>query len=191
MAEKKRWTVVLDIDQCDGQAHAVARLYMRHTDRLVGEATVHLDPADREIPVVGDELAAARALTHLSHRCCRPQPMTPHTHRRDDRVSGSQRPLGATCSASSSAKALSRSDHFARPVSRPDQCGLLTHSDLELDRRDPLLSLPRYLLVAFPLFVALATLLADRRFLLIAWIGGSALLSLPLVALFVNWYVVS
>jgi hypothetical protein len=68
MAEKKRWTVVLDIDRCDGQAHAVARLYMRHTDRLVGEATVHLDPADREVPVVGDELAAARALTHLSHQ---------------------------------------------------------------------------------------------------------------------------
>ena len=68
MAEKKRWTVVLDIDRCDGQAHAVARLYMRHTDRLVGEATVHLDPADREVPLVGDELVAARALSDLSHQ---------------------------------------------------------------------------------------------------------------------------
>jgi Domain of unknown function (DUF1876) len=64
----KRWTVVLDIDQHDGRAHAVARLYMRHTDRLVGEATVHLDPVDRDVPVVGDELAAARALSQLSHQ---------------------------------------------------------------------------------------------------------------------------
>ena len=68
MAEKKRWTVVLDIDRCDGQAHAVARLYMRHTDRLLGEATVHLDPAHREVPLVGDELVAAQALSHLSHQ---------------------------------------------------------------------------------------------------------------------------
>jgi hypothetical protein len=57
-------------------------------------------------------------------------------------------------------------------------------------KEDPLLSLPRFLLVAFPLFVVLGTLLEDRR-LLTAWVGGSATLSLPLVALFVNWYFVS
>ena len=52
------------------------------------------------------------------------------------------------------------------------------------------MSLPRYLLVAFPLFVALGTLLKNRL-LLTAWVVGSALLSLSLVALFVNWYYVS
>ena len=52
------------------------------------------------------------------------------------------------------------------------------------------MGLPRYLLAAFPLFVALGMLLQDRR-LQAAWVAGSALISLPLVALFVNWYYVS
>jgi hypothetical protein len=54
----------------------------------------------------------------------------------------------------------------------------------------PLMGLPRYLLAAVPLFAALGTLLQDRR-LLAAWIAVSALFSLPLVALFVNWYFVA
>jgi hypothetical protein len=57
-------------------------------------------------------------------------------------------------------------------------------------KEDPLMGLPRYLLAAFPLFVALGMLLQDRR-LQAAWVAGSALISLPLVALFVNWYYVS
>jgi hypothetical protein len=55
---------------------------------------------------------------------------------------------------------------------------------------DPLMGLPRYLLAAFPLFVVLGTLLSGRR-VVTAWVAGSALVSLPLVALFVNWYYVS
>ena len=57
-------------------------------------------------------------------------------------------------------------------------------------KEDPLMGLPRYLLAAFPLFVALGTLLQNRR-LLAAWVAGSALLSLAFVALFANWYFVS
>ena len=57
-------------------------------------------------------------------------------------------------------------------------------------KENPLMGLPRYVLAAFPLFVALGTLLEDRR-LQVAWVASSALLSLPLVALFVNWYFVS
>ena len=56
---------------------------------------------------------------------------------------------------------------------------------------NPLMGLPRYLLAAFPLFVALGTLLEGRRLLLAAWVAAGALLSLPLVALFVNWYFVA
>jgi hypothetical protein len=55
---------------------------------------------------------------------------------------------------------------------------------------DPLMGLPRYLLAAFPLFMALGTLVKGRR-LRASWVAGSALLSLPPVALFVNWYFVS
>lgn len=54
----------------------------------------------------------------------------------------------------------------------------------------PLMGMPRYVLVAFPLFIVLGVLLADRR-LLAGWVAASAALSLPLVALFVGWYFVA
>lgn len=50
---------------------------------------------------------------------------------------------------------------------------------------DPLMGLGRYLLVAFPLFIVLATRLEDRS--LYAWIVASAALSLVPCALFVTW----
>jgi hypothetical protein len=55
---------------------------------------------------------------------------------------------------------------------------------------NPLMGLPRYVLVAFPLFIALGAWLGDRRVL---WglVAVSAALSLPFVALFVNWYFVA
>jgi hypothetical protein len=55
---------------------------------------------------------------------------------------------------------------------------------------NPLMGLPRYVLVAFPLFIALGAWLGDRR---VVWglVALSAALSLPFVALFVNWYFVA
>jgi hypothetical protein len=55
---------------------------------------------------------------------------------------------------------------------------------------NPLMGEPRYLLVAFPLFIVLGIVLQSRR-LLAAWVAVSALCSLPFVALFVNWYFVA
>ena len=50
----------------------------------------------------------------------------------------------------------------------------------------PLMGLPRYVLVAFPLFIVLGVLLRDRR-LLGGWLILSAAFSLVLCALFVTW----
>jgi hypothetical protein len=50
----------------------------------------------------------------------------------------------------------------------------------------PLMGLPRYVLVAFPLFVVLGVLLEERR-LLGVWLTSSAAASLVLCALFVTW----
>jgi hypothetical protein len=50
----------------------------------------------------------------------------------------------------------------------------------------PLMGLPRYVLVAFPLFIVLGVLLRDRR-LLGGWLILSASFSLVLCALFVTW----
>ena len=50
----------------------------------------------------------------------------------------------------------------------------------------PLMGLPRYLLVAFPIFIVLGTLLENRR-LLGGWLALSGAASLVLCALFVSW----
>jgi hypothetical protein len=50
----------------------------------------------------------------------------------------------------------------------------------------PLMGLPRYLLVAFPIFIVLGTLLKNR-WLLGGWLVLSGATSLVLCALFVNW----
>jgi Mannosyltransferase (PIG-V) len=50
----------------------------------------------------------------------------------------------------------------------------------------PLMGLPRYVLVAFPLFIVLGALLRDRRPLTV-WLTASAAFSLVLCALFVTW----
>ena len=68
MEEIKQWTVTIDIDEHDGHTRAVARLLTRDTDRLAGVGLARLDPADRDVPEIGDELAVARALSDLSHR---------------------------------------------------------------------------------------------------------------------------
>lgn len=63
-----RWTVIIDIDEHEGRTRAMARLLTRDSDRLVGIGTARLDPDDREVPEIGDELAAGRALGELSRK---------------------------------------------------------------------------------------------------------------------------
>ena len=50
----------------------------------------------------------------------------------------------------------------------------------------PLMGFPRYVLVAFPLFIVLGVLLKKRRHLIL-WLGLSAAFSLVLCAEFVSW----
>jgi hypothetical protein len=67
MNETKRWDIAVDIDEHDGRTRAVARLRTDGADQLVGVGTARLNPQDRDVPQIGDELAAARALSELSH----------------------------------------------------------------------------------------------------------------------------
>ncbi len=55
---------------------------------------------------------------------------------------------------------------------------------------NPLMGMPRYLIVAFPLFVVLGVMLGDRR-LLAGWVTVSAIFSLMFCGLFVGWYFVA
>jgi hypothetical protein len=67
MAVAKRWTVDIYIDEHEGQTRAEARLHTSDATQLAGVGTARRNPADPEIPEIGDELAAARALSELAH----------------------------------------------------------------------------------------------------------------------------
>jgi hypothetical protein len=66
--EVKRWTVTIDIDEHDGRTRAHARLHTGDTDTMVGVGLARLDPADDDVPEIGDEIAVARALSDLGAR---------------------------------------------------------------------------------------------------------------------------
>jgi hypothetical protein len=71
MIASKRWHVEIQIDEQEHQTRAVARTHHREETGLVGLVGVglaRLNPADPDMPEIGDELAVARALSDLSHQ---------------------------------------------------------------------------------------------------------------------------
>ena len=68
MDSVKTWTVRIDIGEHEGLTKAVAHLQTRDTDQLTGVGTARLNPADMDVPEIGDELAGARALADLGQR---------------------------------------------------------------------------------------------------------------------------
>jgi uncharacterized protein DUF1876 len=67
MSVTKSWTVELQITEVDRQTNADARLTIDDGEALMGHGTARRNPSDSNVPVIGDELAAARALSDLSH----------------------------------------------------------------------------------------------------------------------------
>lgn len=63
----KTWSVQIDLGEHDGMTRAVARLRTGDRTSLTGTGAARLNPADRDVPEIGDELAAARALSELAH----------------------------------------------------------------------------------------------------------------------------
>ncbi|WP_112273743.1 DUF1876 domain-containing protein [Lentzea terrae] len=68
MSTAKKWSVELLIDEHEGRTRAEARLHTQDPTHLVGIGTARLNPADRDVPEIGDELAASRALADLAHQ---------------------------------------------------------------------------------------------------------------------------
>jgi hypothetical protein len=68
MVASKRWSVEIVLGENDGQTYAEARLHSGADTGLVGVGFAHVNPHDKDIPEIGDELAAARALSDLGHR---------------------------------------------------------------------------------------------------------------------------
>ncbi|TCO28119.1 uncharacterized protein DUF1876 [Kribbella steppae] len=65
----RQWTVDIMIDEVEDErtTHAEARL-RTDGEQIAGRGTAYRHPNDVEVPQIGDELAAARALSELSHR---------------------------------------------------------------------------------------------------------------------------
>ncbi len=62
------WSVEILLGERDGRTHADARLHTGARTNLVGTGTARLDPHDRDVPEIGAELAASRALADLAHQ---------------------------------------------------------------------------------------------------------------------------
>ena len=60
------WPVSLSIAETDGQTRAEALLVMPGGEQLAGHGQARRNPADREMPRIGAQLAAARALSDLA-----------------------------------------------------------------------------------------------------------------------------
>ena len=67
MAAAKRWTIDVFINENDGHTYAQAHLHTGDDTHLVGVGRARVHPTDLDVPEIGDELAAARALSDLAH----------------------------------------------------------------------------------------------------------------------------
>jgi hypothetical protein len=79
----KTWDVHVSIDTRERLTRAEARLE-RKDDVLVAEGTARANPDDENVPDIGCELAAARALSELSHQLVHAtiRDIEEHTHER-------------------------------------------------------------------------------------------------------------
>lgn len=68
MTEAKRWTIDIQIDEHEERTRAKARLHVPDESALIGIGIARLNPADVNVPEIGDELAVARALADLAHQ---------------------------------------------------------------------------------------------------------------------------
>lgn len=67
MTTEKHWNVEIVIDEHDDRTRAEARLVSKDRTQLTGVGKARKNPTDTNVPRIGDELAAARALSELAH----------------------------------------------------------------------------------------------------------------------------
>lgn len=67
LSVSKSWNVQIDIGEHEGMTRATAHLHTGDRTALTGTGTARLNPTDPDVPEIGDELAAARALSQLAH----------------------------------------------------------------------------------------------------------------------------
>jgi hypothetical protein len=80
--QEQIWNVHLSIDTQGRLTRAQARLEGPPDEVLVGEGTARANPGDENVPGIGRELAAARALSRLSRQLAHStaRDIEAHTH---------------------------------------------------------------------------------------------------------------
>lgn len=68
MTGTKTWNTEISITEIDSEVRAEARLRGKDGGQMVGQGTARCNPADENVPDIGDELAVARAMSDLSHQ---------------------------------------------------------------------------------------------------------------------------
>jgi hypothetical protein len=71
MKTLRRWTVEVFVGEEDGRTYAEANLQDDTGNQVLGTGRARLNPADRDVPAIGDEIAVARALTDLGRQLLR------------------------------------------------------------------------------------------------------------------------
>jgi hypothetical protein len=68
MSNTKRWNVDIFIDEFENKTRAEAKLVKEDKTQFSGVGLARKNPSDVNVPEIGDELAAARALSDLAHQ---------------------------------------------------------------------------------------------------------------------------
>ena len=68
MNTQSRWSMEVFVAEIDGETDAEARLAKADSRHFWGRGKAKLDPADRNMAMIGEEIAIARALSDLSHK---------------------------------------------------------------------------------------------------------------------------
>jgi len=66
MSMNDRWSVRLYIIAIDNETHAEAHLVMLDGQEVVGHGDARRNPADHEVTLIGEQIAASRALSDLA-----------------------------------------------------------------------------------------------------------------------------
>jgi uncharacterized protein DUF1876 len=67
MNTAERWSVVLTVEEHEGQTRAEARLDLGDETHLLGHGTARRNPTDPDVLEIGEKIAAARALSDVAH----------------------------------------------------------------------------------------------------------------------------
>lgn len=67
----RRWTVEIYVGEDEGRTYAEAALHDDIGNCVLGTGRASLNPADPNVPEIGDEIAVARAMIDLGHRLLR------------------------------------------------------------------------------------------------------------------------